>query len=204
VPPTSASQLKGGRNHISVLYLSPQTDLGTIIGLDKPVSGTAWWTADATTKIFAVTGNVAVTDDAYAAGWNGSTNVPTKNAIYDKLEAFAFSGSYTPTLTNTLNASASSIDAPWRYVRVANTVIVSGMILIDPTAALNTTQVDATLPISTTLPAPQYAQLGGAAFCTNVLQGLAITGLANKARFEGTPADAANKAYGFVFSYPVL
>jgi hypothetical protein len=183
VPPTSASQLKGGRNHISVLYLSPQTDLGTIIGLDKPVSGTAWWTADATTKIFAVTGNVAVTDDAYAAGWNGSTNVPTKNAIYDKLEAF---------------------DAPWRYVRVANTVIVSGMILIDPTAALNTTQVDATLPISTTLPAPQYAQLGGAAFCTNVLQGLAITGLANKARFEGTPADAANKAYGFVFSYPVL
>ncbi len=32
-------------------------------------------------------GAVAVPDDAYAAGWNGSANVPTKNAVYDKIEA---------------------------------------------------------------------------------------------------------------------
>lgn len=32
-------------------------------------------------------GAVAVPDDAYAAGWNGSANVPTKNAIYDKIES---------------------------------------------------------------------------------------------------------------------
>ncbi len=30
-------------------------------------------------------GDLAVPDDAYGAGWNGSVNVPTKNAIYDKL-----------------------------------------------------------------------------------------------------------------------
>lgn len=30
---------------------------------------------------------VTVNDDAYAAGWNGSTLVPTKNAVYDKLES---------------------------------------------------------------------------------------------------------------------
>ena len=30
--------------------------------------------------------NVAVPDDAYAAGWNGSANVPTKNAVYDQME----------------------------------------------------------------------------------------------------------------------
>lgn len=29
---------------------------------------------------------VAVPDDAYASGWNGSANVPTKNAVYDKIE----------------------------------------------------------------------------------------------------------------------
>lgn len=29
---------------------------------------------------------VTVIDDAYAAGWNGSTAVPTKNAVYDKIE----------------------------------------------------------------------------------------------------------------------
>lgn len=30
---------------------------------------------------------VSVQDDAYAAGWNGSALVPTKNALYDKIEA---------------------------------------------------------------------------------------------------------------------
>lgn len=30
---------------------------------------------------------ITVNDDAYAAGWNGSTNVPTKNAVYDKIES---------------------------------------------------------------------------------------------------------------------
>lgn len=29
---------------------------------------------------------VSVRDDPYGAGWNGSTNVPTKNALYDKIE----------------------------------------------------------------------------------------------------------------------
>lgn len=32
-------------------------------------------------------GDLAVPDDAYASGWNGSAVVPTKNAIYDKLQA---------------------------------------------------------------------------------------------------------------------
>lgn len=32
------------------------------------------------------TGDINVPDEAYGAGWNGSTEVPTKNAIYDKIE----------------------------------------------------------------------------------------------------------------------
>lgn len=34
-------------------------------------------------------GNIAVPDEAYGSSWNGSTNVPTKNAIYDKIETIA-------------------------------------------------------------------------------------------------------------------
>lgn len=30
---------------------------------------------------------ISVDDEAYAGGWNGSTNIPTKNAVYDKIEA---------------------------------------------------------------------------------------------------------------------
>jgi hypothetical protein len=35
----------------------------------------------------AVTGQVTVTDIAYGPGWNNSSEVPTKNAIYDKIES---------------------------------------------------------------------------------------------------------------------
>ena len=31
--------------------------------------------------------DVTVPDEAYGAGWNGSLEVPTKNAVYDKIEA---------------------------------------------------------------------------------------------------------------------
>ncbi len=31
-------------------------------------------------------GDVTVPDEAYGSGWNGSTEVPTKNAVYDKIE----------------------------------------------------------------------------------------------------------------------
>jgi hypothetical protein len=30
--------------------------------------------------------NLAVSDEAYGSSWNGSSNVPTKNAVYDKIE----------------------------------------------------------------------------------------------------------------------
>jgi len=33
------------------------------------------------------TGDILVPDESYGVGWNGSVEVPTKNAIYDKIEA---------------------------------------------------------------------------------------------------------------------
>ena len=38
------------------------------------------------------TGDVTVPDEAYGAGWNGSLEVPTKNAVYDKIETISSSG----------------------------------------------------------------------------------------------------------------
>ncbi len=37
-------------------------------------------------------GTVIVADEAYSSDWNGSTEVPTKNAVYDKLETILVSG----------------------------------------------------------------------------------------------------------------
>lgn len=38
-------------------------------------------------------GDLEVPDEAYGAGWNGSTEVPTKNAVYDKIESLGGGGS---------------------------------------------------------------------------------------------------------------
>lgn len=35
------------------------------------------------------TGTVTVPDDAYAAGWDGNLTIPTKNAVYDKIQSLA-------------------------------------------------------------------------------------------------------------------
>lgn len=68
-------------------------------------------------------GNVTVVDEAYGAGWNGDLTVPTKNAVYDKIETLssgqtifdaivASSGGTHTTLGAAISSGATSI-----YVR---------------------------------------------------------------------------------------
>jgi hypothetical protein len=52
-----------------------------------------------------MTGDLLVPDEAYGVGWNASLEVPTKNAIYDKIEAFA-AGAYTDEQTRDAMAAA--------------------------------------------------------------------------------------------------
>lgn len=56
-------------------------------------------------------GSMAVNDDAFSAGWDGSTNVPTKNAIYDQITtaaSTAVTATSTFSLDNTLLAADGS------------------------------------------------------------------------------------------------
>jgi hypothetical protein len=53
------------------------------------VTRTDWPTGSTTSSNWAA---LTVNDDAYGAGWNGSTNVPTKNALYDKIEGLGTGG----------------------------------------------------------------------------------------------------------------
>ena len=59
-----------------------------------------------------VNGNVSVTDDPYGVGWNGSTDVPTKNAIYDKIETLG-SGGASVTVATTPPGSPTEGDLYW-------------------------------------------------------------------------------------------
>ena len=54
-----------------------------------------------------VDGTLYTADDAYAAGWNGSTAVPTKNAVYDKIETLGAASGWTDGGTIIYNTTTS-------------------------------------------------------------------------------------------------
>lgn len=43
--------------------------------------------------------DIQVPDEAYGSGWNASLKVPTKNAVYDKIESIIVEGTFTPTIS---------------------------------------------------------------------------------------------------------
>lgn len=95
--------------------LSAQTDLQTALNAKANDSDTVHKTGAETiagSKTF--TGYVSVADEAYGAGWNGSTQVPTKNAIYDKIEALG------PSVTND-QLQDQELTATYAYVGYENT-----------------------------------------------------------------------------------
>lgn len=76
-------------------------------------------------------GDVTVPDEVYGSGWNGSLEVPTKNAVYDKIE--------------TLPSSSHTHDAD--YVNVTGDTMTGGLVVRPPSA--NPMVVDAAAGFST-------------------------------------------------------
>jgi len=98
---------------------------------DGTLEGDVALTFDTTTNTLA-TEIVTVTDDAYAAGWNGSTAVPTKNAVYDKIEALA-GGGITRTIATISTPTTAGASAVTDYV-----FFITNTTLTLPTAVSNT------------------------------------------------------------------
>lgn len=97
--------------------------------------------------------NVAVPDDPYnASTWDGSVNVPTKNAIRDKIESFPTlaSGTYTPTASNYVNVSDTTPSTA-RYLQIGSQVCVFGRVVIVSTVSNidDPCFIQLTLPVST-------------------------------------------------------
>jgi len=117
------------------------------------------------------------------------------------------SGTYTPTLTNNANIAASTA-YQCQWLRIDNTVTVSGKVDIDPTSASVQTILRMTLPVASNIGALEdLAGVGvllpGAA-ADQV--GVAIKGSisTDEAEFEFFPPSAANRAWYFTFTYQVI
>jgi len=78
----------------------------------------------------AVTTNVTVADDPYAAGWNGSVQVPTKNAVYDKIEL----------LITDIGTKANTSDLA-NYIPNSQKGAVNGVATLGADGKLTSTQV---------------------------------------------------------------
>lgn len=198
---------KGGVNHISVSYLSPMTNLGDIGLLDKPTSGTQWLTANGTTKVITIVGNLAVTDEAFGSSWDGSVNVPTKNAVYDKITSLGIAtGIYTPTFTNKAGI-VSSTTGPANYIRVIDQVMVFGVV---NAITLGTVGADAqlgiSLPIASNLAANTDLSGTATAYANPALAAvvLADTGLHGALLQLVTPTNLGPHTMRYSFGYRIL
>lgn len=113
------------------------------------------------------------------------------------------SGTYTPTLFNTANISASvSNGAQW--MRVGSTVTVSGSVNVDPTAA-GSTILGISLPIASDL--GSLANCQGVAASPGVAgQSAAIEGdtVNDRAVMQWIAVDTTNQRMAFTFTYQVV
>jgi hypothetical protein len=117
-----------------------------------------------------------------------------------------FSGTYTPTLTNTTNVTSSTA-VECHYMRVGNVVTVSGQVLFTATSASADTQVDMTLPVASNISVAR--QVGGAGGCISAGEfgeSVAIVGIAatDTAGFRCRPSVTTNQTYNFSFTYRVI
>jgi len=118
-----------------------------------------------------------------------------------------FSGTYTPTLTNTTNVASSTASAA-QYMRVGNVVTVSGQVTIDPTTAATNTTLNMSLPIASAISSSRQLGGSGSSLTTTKFGDNNIVILADatndRAELRLNPTGAASESYNFTFTYQVL
>jgi hypothetical protein len=139
---------------------------------------------------------------AASAGLSISSTAVTSPSSAD---GNVFSGTYTPTLTNTTNIAASTASV-CQYMRVGNVVTVSGTLDIDPTAT-GRIVLGMSLPIASNFSGAN--NLGGTFYATGAVTGTNGGGTQgdatnDRAEFDGQVADVANRRYAFSFTYRVI
>jgi len=113
------------------------------------------------------------------------------------------SGTYTPTLTNVTNISASTA-YQCQYMRVGSVVTVSGKVDIDATSA-GAISLGMSLPIASNFSAVQNC--GGVAVCDVVAEdsmAISVDFTNDRASFKATKTGTSNHEHHFTFTYLII
>lgn len=113
-------------------------------------------------------------------------------------------GTYTPTLTNVTNLDASTAYS-CQYMKVGNTVTVSGQVDVNPTTAASTlTQLGITLPIASNL--ANSNECAGTGISSAVACNGAIIGdvTNNRAELNFLASFTTNQPVYFIFTYRII
>lgn len=112
-------------------------------------------------------------------------------------------GTYTPTLTNAVNISASTAYQA-QYIRVGATCFVSGKVDVDPTA-VGAVDLGISLPIASNFGAVEDCGGAAAAIAVAGQSAAVLADVANdRASMQWTAVDVANRAMFFSFGYQII
>lgn len=115
------------------------------------------------------------------------------------------SGVYTPTRSAEANMDANVTMTEAQYMRVGNTVTVSGRFTADPTLTATTTSFEITLPVASNIGAAEDA--AGVAFCGAIAgMGAAVIGVVanDTAKISWVSSDVTSQLWSYTFSYQVI
>lgn len=113
-------------------------------------------------------------------------------------------GTYTPTLTNVANISAS-IASLCMYLRIGTLVLVAGSADVDPIAGATSTQLGISLPIASNLAA--VTDCSGTAAANQLAgqcAGIFADATNDRAEMRWLSADTTSNAMRFLFMYRIL
>lgn len=126
-------------------------------------------------------------------------------AVTGTTNQYVASGTYTPTLTNVTNVSASTAYSS-QWIRVGNVVTVSGKVDIDTTLAAGTaSELGMSLPLASALTAEE--QVGGTATSDSVASlsaRIKADATNDRASFVFKSISLTNDSYAFSFQYLIL
>lgn len=115
------------------------------------------------------------------------------------------SGTYTPTLTNGANVAASTASV-CQYLRIGNTVTVSGRVDVDPTAAAGTaTELGISLPIASAFAsATQCAGVAASDVAASMVAQISADAVNDRASMAFLSQSATNDDWYFTFTYLIV